>query len=360
MALRYLRHLGADTVAIKPWATYAMRCMFGINKKRADLRNHAVDAFIVAHFDDRVLRPAFDLDRLRANNFEELYATRALSAALSSISGGSGFLDAFEQNLARLDHVLRTIATAHRPDNRWNPGDALGGSFGALGGENIYAFRPTWEQRKELTRIAAKAGKAPPDGRVMTRRDLLELLNGEPRNEAECKLQLQLRAAARLRYRSKAESASKVTRLNADTAEPLTRQPGAFIDAAGKFAVVGPIPGQDRTVVTVAGFSRMSAVQREALLTNGRAAYRRGDIVLNRSNAYVVTGLQADGRLIVYPIDAAERKTVLKDWITIPAKSGSKKQPPTKAAYDVLGRRLHRLRKGSGGLEPVSYRLRER
>jgi hypothetical protein len=59
LALRYLRHVGAETEAVKPWAVHALRCMFNIDKKREDLRNHAVDAFLIAHFDARVLRPAF-------------------------------------------------------------------------------------------------------------------------------------------------------------------------------------------------------------------------------------------------------------------------------------------------------------
>ncbi|MDE0704938.1 MAG: hypothetical protein OXH59_14595 [Rhodospirillaceae bacterium] len=130
LARRYLTCLGAESEPIKAWAVHALRCMFGLNKERGDLRNHAVDAFLVAHFDKYVLKPAFD--RLRhERSYEELYDTRLLEAALSRIAGGPALFDDFRENLDRMEDILPHVHTAHRPDNKWNPGDAAGGSFGA-------------------------------------------------------------------------------------------------------------------------------------------------------------------------------------------------------------------------------------
>jgi hypothetical protein len=353
LALRYLVHLGADVSPIHPWAVHALRCMFNVNKKREDLRNHALDAFLIAHFDSRVLRPAFASLR-GAYEYESLYDPRVLQGALHGIAGGDELFEELKNNLDRLDRVVGTIATAHRADNRWNPGGAGGGSFGALGGENIYTFRPTFAERKGLTAIAAKAGKAPADGRVMTREELLELLLAEPTNAEGCKLRKKMLEKAKVRYGSKERG--KITEISAETALPLSDQLGAFIDAESKFAIVAASPTHERRILSVAEFSSMSAAEREAVFGDGRPVYRRGDTVIGDGKALVVTGLNAEGQLIAYPIDAAVREEKQKERITVP-KSG-RKPPPMRFASDVLGRRLHRLRKGSGGLEPVPYRLR--
>jgi hypothetical protein len=326
--------------------------MFGINKERADLRNHAVDAFLIGHLDGRVLRPAFD--RLKDGyhgRLEEIYAERALMAVLDGIRSGSGFFDELKQNVERLDRELPNIATAHRADNRWNPGDAPGGSFGVFGGLNIYTFRPTLADRKALTAIAAKAGKAPEDGSAMTRKALLELLLSEPADDKERKMLAALRKQAETYYRQ--EGAEKKTTLKVQTALPLFDQPGAFIDAESKFAIVGAAKASDRRVVSVVEFSQMKAEQREALYANGQSVFRRGDTVVKADNAFVVTGLQGDGRLIAYPLDVAEREKALKNFIT----TGP---DVSRCTSDVLGRRLYRSRKGSRGLKPVPYPLRDK
>lgn len=362
LTLRYLRHLGAEVEAIKPWAVHALRSMFGINKERGDLRNHAVDAFFIAHFDSRVLRPAFA--SLRGGP-EWLYSTRLLDSALSHIDGGQGFLNGLERNLDCLDKTLPVIATAHRADNMWNPGDPVGGSFGALGGENIYSFRPTREEREKLTAILAGDGKSPV-GHILTRTEILELLKSEPQDKKNRRLLKKLRDAVELRYLSREEKGTKRTLLKISTAMPLSDQPGAFIDVQSKFAIMGPTPNEGRLVVNVADFSAMSLAKRTALFRNARVVYRRGDMITSLGSPFVVTGLTADGRLIAYTADVAQRDKQQKHLLTVPSGiEGKDSNPKTskpilnKLSIDVLGRRLHRLRKTPGGLAPMPYPLRE-
>src|SRR5260221_106476 len=70
LALRYLRHLGAEMDPARPRDVHALRCMFNIEKDRDDLRNPAIAPFLIAHFDRHVLRPAFDRLRHFAGPFE--------------------------------------------------------------------------------------------------------------------------------------------------------------------------------------------------------------------------------------------------------------------------------------------------
>jgi CRISPR-associated endonuclease Csn1 len=346
LALRYLRHLGADVQAIKPWATHALRCMFSIDKPRIDLRNHAVDAFLVAHFDAEVLRPTFTYLR---GVFEELYDSRSLRSALARIDGGEDFFPGLECNIAGLLRELPSVATAHRADNRWNPGDAEGGSFGAIGGANIYSFRPSAAERRVLTAIAAKADKAPAGGRVMTRHELLRLLLD---SDLDDRLRRALYDKAEVRYWSRDQARRKMVTTKLQTALPLAGQPGAFVDGEGKFAVSGGVRKDDRKVTGVAEFSASDSASRATLSTARVPIFRRGDIVIDGRKALVVTGLLADTRIIAYPVDEALREQAQKQRII--AGAGM-----TRFASDVLGRRLHRLRKDSGGLEPVPYPLRE-
>jgi hypothetical protein len=354
LALRYLGHLGAETAqnAIKPWAVYALRCMLGINKWRADLRNHAVDAFLIAHFDSRVLRQAFD--HLKNARPEDVYSTRHLGWALDQVDGGQGFLDELQRGIERLERILPAIATAHRADNRWNPGDKDGGSFGSLGGENIYAFHPTEAERKKLTAIAAKYGKAPADGRVMTRKELHAMLLAEPADDEGCKLWDKLHEAAKVRYHS--VEGEKATEKSVKSALPIRSQPRAFIDAKSKFAIAAPTAAFKRRIVSVAEFSQTSATNRTALFAMGQPIYRRGDTVIDRGMAYVVASIMGDGRLGLYPIDSALKEQSPPHRPTVPI---SNTQPIfVKFSSDVLGRRLHRLRKNPRGLKPVPYPLR--
>ncbi|MBM3557838.1 MAG: hypothetical protein FJX47_20050, partial [Alphaproteobacteria bacterium] len=151
LARDYVTHLGARPMVVKPWAVHLMRMMFDINKERTDLRNHAVDAFFIAHFDEKVMSPAFQ--RFHGGHYEDLYDRKQLEDALAK---NKGAFAALENNIESLAEVLPTIATAHRAENKWNPGDAEGGSFGKLGGENLYAFHPG---RVQFERIAEAIGK---------------------------------------------------------------------------------------------------------------------------------------------------------------------------------------------------------
>ena len=353
LARRYLRHIGAETEPIKAWAVRALRCMFGVDKPREDLRNHAVDAFLVAHFDRFVLKPAFD--RLRHEHpYEELYETRALQDALSRIGGGSGssLYGDLVDNLDRLGNVLPTIATAHRADHQWNPGDALGGGLGALGKENVYSFRPTWAEREKLTLLLRKAGVVPDDEAVLTGKEILAWFDTISRDTGKGqRLAKELAGKIELRYRKRSDDQSKATVLKRKTALPLSNQEGAFINAEGKFAVVGAPAARDRLVLSIADFLGMSSEERANVFAAGQPIYRRGDTVVKDGGAFVVTGLQHDKRLIVYPINEAERKPSRKEWITV-------SPGIIKFASDVLGRRLHQLGKDPRGLQPVPYPLR--
>lgn len=349
LACRYLRHLGAESEPIKAWAVHALRCMFRINKHRADLRNHAVDAFLVAHFDKFVLKPAFDRLNHRSP-YEELYETRALQAALSRIGGGDGLhrLCDLYDNLLRLEDALPTIATAHRPDNRWNPGDALGSGLGALGRENIYSFRPTQETRKKLTQMLRAAGIVPDDDSVLTRQEILERLEAIPRDEKDGKrLAEKLGKAIELRYLSRSEDGPKPTQLKIRSALFVSGQDGAFINAEGKFGLVGAPKASDRRVLSIADFSRMNENERAEVFAEGHPVYRQGDTVIKDGRAFVIAGVNIEKRLIVYPVNQAERKD--KGLIT---------PMIIRFASDVLGRRLHKLGKSPRGLQPVPYPLR--
>jgi hypothetical protein len=355
LALRYLCHLGAEAEAVKPWAVHALRSMFRIDKTgmRGDLRNHAVDAFLVGHFDARILRPAFAAIR-GARAYEEIYDLRVLDSAMSHIADGSKFLEQLKCNIDRLEATLPTVATAHRADNRWNPGDTIGSSYGQLGGDNIYTFRPTRAEREAFTKIAAKFGRKPKDGVIMRYDELLALMFAKPMDEIDRKLRDVLRKEAKARYRTRGNGSIKVTEISMQTALPLPEQPGAFIDGESKFAIGGASANSKRYVVSVAEFAKMGSAERRELFSERRPIYRRGDTVVNDEQAFVVTGLLGDGRLITYPIDSAGRAEG-KKRISIPHNT---KSSVTRFACDVLGRRLHRLRKSPGGLKPVPYPLR--
>jgi hypothetical protein len=357
LARQYLRHLGAEVEAIKPWAVNVLRCMFNIRKSdmRHDLRNHAVDAFLVAHFDARVLRPAFD--RLRGKYaFESLYDLRVLDAAVSEIEAGQGFLDQLKNNIERLEAILPTISTAHRADNRWNPDDPSGGSLAMFGGENVYSFRPTRAERELLTQIAAKFGRLPKNGLVMTSVELLSLMLPQNPDENDQKISDALRKEATAKYRSYIDGKATVTETNMQTALPISGQFGAFVDAKSKFAIVGASAEEKRRIVSVAEFTKMNSAQRAALFAEGQPVYRRGDTVVVDGEALVVTGLYQSGALKCFPVDLADHDQKLQRRPTVPARS---KDPAiVRFASDVLGRRLHRLRKDPGGLKPVPYPLR--
>lgn len=346
LASRYLRHLGAESEPIKAWAVHALRCMFGINKDRSDHRNHAVDAFLVAHFDKRILKPAFD--RIRHDYaYEELYETRALEESLSRIDGGSTLLEDFRENLDRLERILPTVYTAHRADNHWNPGDKPGGSFGALGKENVFSFKPDEEKREELTKLLRKEGIVSEDSPILTKKEILtryfEMDQSDPKRRRVVK-----ELSGLIQVSHKKNERSGIERGKISTVSPLSGQDGAFVNIEKKFAVVGTdIP---RRVVSVAEFSRMNAEERAVVFVTGQSVFRSGDTVINERNAFLVAGMKADTRLIVYPINQVKqtRELVTLDRRVIHLSS------------DVLGRRLHKLGKSSRDLEQVPYPLRDR
>lgn len=353
---RYFLHLGARSLAVKPWAVRALRCMFNINKCRADLRNHAVDAFFIAHFDERVMLPAFS--RMRGGP-EELYKPRTLEMALDNTKDSAGVFDAIRTNINRLEAILRTIATSHRPNNMWNPGDPDGGSFGAFGGQNIYSFRPDWATRAKLTAIVRRARKEQGEDKPLAKEDLAAIMSGRPNDPREIKLQSDIIKTAKVRYLTRTSDKTKPTTCKVNIALPIKGQPGAYINAEGKFAVLSATKDAARSIISTAEFSRLSRESRARIFDGTHVVYRAGDTVISDGVAYVIGGLEGDGerdaRLIMYPVDAAGRET--RHRITVPARPD--KMPPIKVRTDVLGRRLHRRRKAAGDLAPVPYPLRD-
>lgn len=357
LAARYVSCLGATSLAVKPWAVHALRCMFGINKDRKDLRNHAVDAFLIAHFDERVMRPAFQA--LDGAHYEELYDRRFLEAALDRISESAGVYQRLVENLARLNEILPTIATAHRADNMWNPGDRPGGSFGALGGENIYAFHPDPDTLRKLSEVVNKARKLK-DGPNYRKDQLVELLCKDPgtiNDPLERKACQSLRNVTKVRYRQRPdEGTPKNVPSSFEIVKSIKRQPGAFINAEGKFAIAAATAEAPREIIDLAVFSADGADERASLFTSGRTLYRANDTISYENKAWLVTGFENDGRMSLFPVDVAGReRTDGQKRLTVPA--NPREKPPEKLASDVLGRRLHRRRKSSGDLEPVPYCL---
>jgi hypothetical protein len=325
--------------------------MFDINKHRPDLRNHAVDAFFIAHFDSRVLIPAFNQ---LSGHFEEIYTTRALEFALAQTQHGGGFFDCLSANVEKLDQNLKFIATAHRKDHRWNPGDPDGAGLSAFGGENIYSFRPTNDQRKELAELIAAKLPTLANGRVLNTRELLDFALSDHQDKLSLSVQKQLRKNIKLTYRDRVKG--KIVSVGIDTALQLGKR-NAFINAEAKFSIVGPSESQNGTnVLATTDLLRMSLHDRETQFPGDRIVFRKGDTIVTDEEALVVTGLQADRRLITYPIDASEREPEIKRRPTIQA--SFLQQSSTKVQSDVLGRRLHKLRKNPGGLKPVCYPLR--
>lgn len=349
LARRYLRHVGVDTEPIKAWAVHALRCMFGIDKIREDLRNHAVDAFLTAYFDKRVLRPVFD--RIRSGfGYEALYDRRALRDA--SGEGGSVLIEDFENNLDGLDRILPTIHAAHRADNRWNPHDGPGGGIGEFGKENIYSFRPSREDREKVTEFLRKKEAISDSDQVLTAKEIMArydaLRKGGPR---EREVADELASKIKLRRRGAKESPAL------KTAIPLAERKGAFVDGSGKFAIVGGLRKKDRKVVSNAGFIRMDVDERAELFSVDFPVFRAGDTVIEKEEdgeegrVFVVTGLKADTRLIAFLANLSVRDKSNQALI-------SPHERVTKFANDVLGRRLYRFGKTSGRIDPVPYPLR--
>lgn len=354
LARQYFVHLGANCASVKPWAIHALRCMFNINKCRADLRNHAIDAFLAAHFEDRVMNPAFS--RLRGQGYESLYDPRFLELALELISESEGVYEAIGRNLSRLKDCIGTIATAHRPDNQWNPGDAPGGSFGELGGQNIYSFHPDKATLTDLNKVVSAARHKGERVAELGKAEVLAVVNKEGANDPkEIRLQNKLKKKIKLRYRDRKGDEPKETPLAFATTKPIKQQPGAYVASEGKFAIAAPYSNAARQVISIADFSSAKPEERSRHFAKGRPIYRAGDIVVLDREAFVITGLLGDGRLICYRVDDALRTEGRKSRPPVPADQNE--TPPERVKSDVLGGRLHRRRKTAGDLQPVPYPL---
>ena len=353
LARRYLRRVGADTEPIKAWAVHALRCMFGIDKIREDLRNHAVDALLTAHFDKQVLRPVFD--RIQSGfGYEALYDRRALGVASGNVEGGDDLLEDFENNLDGLARLLPAIHAAHRANNRWNPHDGPGAGIGEFGKENIYSFRPSYENREKLTEFLRSKGAIPDGDRVLTSKEIIArydaLRESGPRENG-----IADKLASKIKLRRRRAKQDLVLK----SAIPLTDRKGAFVDGSGKFAIVDGLRPKDRKVVSNAEFVRMDVDERAELFSAHFPVFRAGDTVIakqkedhgeERWQIFVVTGLKADTRLTVYPVNESGGKKQQKDI--------TPDRNVEKFANDVLGRRLYRFGKTSGRIDPVPYPLR--
>ena len=326
-----------------------MRCMFGIDKIREDLRNHAVDAFLTAHFDKRVLMPIFD--RIRSDfGYEELYKQRALQVASGSVKGGDDMVKDFENNCDRLARLLPAIHAAHRANHRWNPRDGLGGGIGEFGGKNIYSFQPKHDDRRKLTEFLYEKGEIPDNDRALTAKEIMaryDAFRGSGLRER--RIADELASKIKVRRRGTEERPALKTTI------PLADRKGAFVDGSGKFAIVGGLRPKDRKVVSNAGFVRMDVDERAGLFTGHFPVFRAGDTVIvemkdrTMLQIFVITGLNGDTRLIAYSVNESirgKRKFITPD------------RRVRKFANDVLGRRLYRFGKTSGRIDPVPYPLR--
>jgi len=347
---RYLGCLGPRTLTVKPWAVHALRCMFDINKERKDLRNHAVDAFLIAHFDEHVMRPAFA--RLRGTRYEDLYTAKPLEDALGEVSDGPAVFDAFRENLRRLDDILPTIATAHRPDNKWNPGDRPGGSFGALGGENIYAFRPDKDALARLSKIVNNA-RGIENGPTYTKaqlRALLEAAVDQINDPAERQACLALRKATTLSYRGRKKPVSFEIFVKNKS------NPGSFLNISGKFGVTSRKNVSELEIISIHDFSKSDISKRNSYFSPELIFYRNSDCIVYNGFLCTISAFSENNQITIFPVDDIQVKSnrIQPTVKKFPSKLLEK------FPSDVLGRRLHRRRKNPGDLQPVPYPLLRR
>ena len=138
-----------------------MRCVAssGVAKDRADQRNHAIDAFVIAHFDERMLSPAF-AQLPKGTRYEERYNRQRLAESLCAIGDGTGgrLFGSLIGNLRALEPEIAFIATSHRANHLWTPGDPMGGGLRSFGGENLYGYRPTADEYRDVVDLAIDLG----------------------------------------------------------------------------------------------------------------------------------------------------------------------------------------------------------
>ena len=175
-------------------------------------------------------------------------------------------------------------------------------------------------------------------------------------NPEEVKITMVLRNKAKIRYRSRTEERARVTPASRSIGQAVVGHSNTFVNVEAKFAIAAPSARLDREIVEIEKFSRGTAADRNSLFEATRVVYRPGDTVVYSNNAWVVTALEGDGRISLYPIDAALRNRSDQDRPTVPARRG-KEFPVHRIKGDVLGQRLHQRRKGARDIEPVPYKL---
>lgn len=341
LALRYLEVLGADVQAVRPRDVHALRCAFGINKERADLRNHAVDAFLAGNIDNRVLGPAMTaMSRDRLTKLEKRFGLDPLKRALSKLKNGrrKDVVENIENGLQILDErILPYMHTAHRPDHKWNPGDPMESGLGGIGGQNLYRWAPDRKDMKEVAEILDPGN--PPKGKTAIM-EKYEKLN--PRQKASVKInQMKYRG---LKKKNRSVEGFRRTRTN------------SYMETSSKFGLEIRREGgkTKRQAITLLTVLEMKEAEREALFANGTMILRRGDTMVENGKAKVVKGATAEGRIISWPCNTASGNDLpQKDKISRP------NQKTRKVKADVLGRQLYTLGKDHGDIEPVHYPLRK-
>lgn len=346
LACRYLESIGVEALPIRSGAVHELRCMLGINKERADLRNHAVDAFIVGHFDSRVLKPA--LERVcHSHSFEDKFTPEPLWNALDGLKDGKGAhaRQDLRDNLSCLGGLLSHVSTAHRPEHKWNPGDPLGAGLGEIGGQNLYAWRPKRSDRVKATAILKDMNEEDVDVPMKTKDILTAYENLDPDKQDEMKMLRKLRKLFKFTYRGRSGT------VNIDT---LTRtRDGGYVETSSKFALVSVIHAvrAKRRAEPLVAVLQSTDDARRKIFASGSIVYRRGDILVENGSAKVITGIRADGRLIHFPVNLAGRRQDDRT-ISVP------RSETRKVKFDVLGRRLFALGRNTGDIAPTPYPLR--
>ena len=353
MARQYLECLGARCVAVKPWIVAALREMFNLDKDRKDLRNHAQDAFVIAHLDRDVLIPAFARINARPKAegytlWEDAITQKSLSRAMDSVKNGTRTYAQMVKNIALMKATLPFVATAHRRDTQWNPGDAMSGTIGAFGSENIYTMPLGGEYGgKYICRmkrsIAATAAPLPtPCG------------DDADRQEGQCA------DTSALNPRQKKRPAGAPSTIAEDSAvqRKYVRQRGddkpgrlVAVDGSSKFCTVAPYGDKERQVIGVEELATMTEAERSALFAGG-PVFRGQDTIIYDGQMFVIRGLCKNGQVRAYPIDRADA-----DGLKQPRCSPTANRTPNfyMVEADVLGRRLHGYRTRAGHLPPVPY-----
>lgn len=352
LTCQYLESLGAKVHPIRSGAVHELRCMLEVNKERSDLRNHAVDAFIVGHIDAHVFQPA--LERvLHSYSFERKYETGPLWDALEHLNeqkGKYGKQD-LEENCSRLDELLPYVSTSHRPDHKWNPGDSVGAGLGEIGRQNLYAWRPSIDDRRKATSILTDVEEKDVVSPKKAKDILVDYEKLKSSASTDKKIQAKLKkmnGLLELTYRGKASNKG----VKIDVLKRTRR--GGYAETRSKFALISRFDGKrpKRSAESLVAVLQADRSERERLFADGTAVYRRGDILVEDGKAEVITGIKKNGSLRRFSVNKAGRSQ----------EDGNFSAPGPKARkvkFDVLGRRLFALGTDTGGIQPVPYPLRD-